>query len=104
MKFAARPATVPGPLPEWDPEWSRLVTVDAVDGARTFHVLDTLPALRARGLEPTGTILALHGNPTWSYLWRGIAAASLADTDGRIWRVIAPDQLEMGYSERLAHD
>ncbi|MGO1235328.1 alpha/beta fold hydrolase [Microbacterium gubbeenense] len=104
MKFAARPATVPGPLPEWDPEWSRLVTVDAVDGARTFHVLDTLPALRARGLEPTGTILALHGNPTWSYLWRGIAAASLADTDGRIWRVIAPDQLEMGHSERLAHD
>jgi len=104
VKFVGRPATVPGPLPEWDAEWSRLVTVDTVDGERTFHVLDTLPALQAQGLEPSGTILALHGNPTWSYLWRGLAAASLADAEGRVWRVIAPDQLEMGYSERLAHD
>lgn len=104
MKFTARPAALPGPLPEWDPQWSRLVTVDTEDGSRTFHVLDTLPALRARGIEPSGTILALHGNPTWSYLWRGVAAASLTNSEGRIWRVIAPDQLEMGYSERLAHD
>ncbi|MGO3147743.1 MAG: alpha/beta fold hydrolase, partial [Leucobacter sp.] len=85
-------------------QWSRLVTVDTVDGERTFHVLDTLPALQAQGLEPSGTILALHGNPTWSYLWRRLAAASMTDVEGRVWRVIAPDQLEMGYSERLAHD
>lgn len=103
MKFNAQPAAVPGPLPEWDERWSRLVTVDTVDGERTFHVLDTLPALREQGLEPTGTIIALHGNPTWSYLWRRLAAASI-DADGRVWRVIAPDQLEMGYSERLEHD
>lgn len=104
MKFTAQPAITPGTLPEWDPQWSRLVTVSTGDGARTFHVLDTLSALREQGLEPSGTILALHGNPTWSYLWRGLAAATLTDTEGRVWRVIAPDQLEMGYSERLAHD
>ena len=104
MKFAAAPATLPGPLPEWDPQWSRLVRADTVDGEHTFHVLDTLPALRAAGREPTGTILALHGNPTWSYLWRRLAAASLRSTTGRTWRVIAPDQLEMGFSDRLAHD
>lgn len=119
VKIPSHPAAAPGPLPEWDAQWSRLVTVETVDGPHTFHVLDTLPALRARGLEPTGTILALHGNPTWSYLWRGLAAATLADAgaaadadagvgvgtgSGRIWRVIAPDQLDMGYSERLAHD
>ena len=104
MRFDPAPATLPGPLPEWDPQWSRLVTADTVDGERTFHVLDTLPALRAAGLEPTGTILALHGNPTWSYLWRRLAAASLHSGSGRTWRIIAPDQLEMGFSERLAHD
>ncbi|KAB1645087.1 alpha/beta fold hydrolase [Gulosibacter chungangensis] len=112
VKIPAHVATLPGPLPEWDAQWSRLVTVDTVDGSRTFHVLDTLPALRAQGREPTGTILALHGNPTWSYLWRGLAAATLAGAvadggagaGGRIWRVIAPDQLDMGYSERLEHD
>ena len=104
MKFAAAPAALPGPLPEWDPQWSRLVRADTVDGEHTFHVLDTLPALRAAGREPTGTILALHGNPTWSYLWRHLAAASLRSTTGRTWRVIAPDQLEMGFSDRLAHD
>ena len=103
MRFSAQPATVPGPLPEWDERWSRLVTVDTVDGERTFHVLDTLPSLQEQGLEPTGTIIALHGNPTWSYLWRRLATAS-ADADGRVWRVIAPDQLEMGYSDRLEHD
>ncbi|MFB9775006.1 alpha/beta fold hydrolase [Brevibacterium otitidis] len=114
----ARPAALPGELPGWDPQWSRLVTVPTVDGERTFHVLDTLPALQAAGLEPTGTILALHGNPTWSYLWRHLAAVSLdrargagpagagdrARGAGPVWRIIAPDQLEMGFSERLAHD
>ncbi len=43
-----------------------------------------------------GTILCVHGNPTWSYLWRELLAAG-ADAG---WRVIAIDQLEMGFSER----
>lgn len=104
--FGAAPATTPPDLAEWDPQWSRIVTVPTFDGERSFHVLDTLPALRERGLEPTGTIVALHGNPTWSYLWRRLAQATVdsAGTPGtRTWRVIAPDQLEMGYSERVEH-
>lgn len=104
--FGAAPATTPPDLAEWDPQWSRVVTVPTFDGERSFHVLDTLPALRERGLEPTGTIVALHGNPTWSYLWRRLAQATVdaAGTPGtRTWRVIAPDQLEMGYSERVEH-
>lgn len=91
-------------FPGFDPEWSRLVRAKTDDGARTFHVLDTGPALAARGITPTGTILAVHGNPTWSYLWRSVLGASLERaTDGAAWRVIAPDQLDMGFSERLAH-
>ncbi|WP_147106901.1 alpha/beta fold hydrolase [Nesterenkonia populi] len=92
------------PLPGLDPAWSRLVTAKTDDGERGFHVLDTGPELAARGIEPTGTILAVHGNPTWSYLWRSVLAASLEHArPGNAWRVIAPDQLDMGFSERLEH-
>ncbi|SMX89566.1 Acyl-CoA synthetase (AMP-forming)/AMP-acid ligase II [Brevibacterium iodinum ATCC 49514] len=105
MRFPARPATTPPKLPEWDPAWSRIVEAETSDGTHAFHVLDTLPALAAAGVEPAGTIVALHGNPTWSYLWRRLARATIdaAQSGGRAWRLIAPDQLEMGFSERLAH-
>lgn len=115
--FAPAPATAPPALAELDEQWSRIVTVPTGEGTRSFHVLDSLPALRAAGVEPTGTIVALHGNPTWSYMWRRLISATLdaaqhtaqhtagphATPNHRIWRVIAPDQLEMGYSERLSH-
>jgi pimeloyl-ACP methyl ester carboxylesterase len=106
MRFPARPATIPPQLPEWDPAWSRIVEAQSSDGTHAFHVLDTLPTLRAAGLEPEGTIVALHGNPTWSYLWRRLARETVdaARSGGRVWRLIAPDQLEMGFSERLAHE
>ena len=91
---------VGAPLDGLDPAWSRLLTVDTLDGPRTFHVLDTGPALQEAGTAPVGTIVAAHGNPTWSYLWRHLAAEALE----RGWRVIAPDHLDMGFSERLPHD
>ncbi|NQX28155.1 alpha/beta fold hydrolase [Microbacteriaceae bacterium VKM Ac-2854] len=75
-----------------DPAWSRHVTAPDAHGIpRTWHLLDT-------GVVPgqAGTILAVHGNPTWSYLWRTIAASAPAQG----WRVIAVDQLDMGFSER----
>ena len=106
MIFPARPAQAPPKLPEWDPAWSRIVEAKTPDGPHSFHVLDTLEVLRAEGFEPSGTILALHGNPTWSYLWRHLAQATMdaARSGGRVWRLIAPDQLDMGFSERLAHE
>ncbi len=39
-------------------------------------------------------MLCVHGNPTWSYLWRRFLSAARPG-----WRVIAVDQLGMGYSE-----
>jgi olefin beta-lactone synthetase len=79
-----------GGMPDLDPAWSRLVhAVDADGVLRTWHVLDN-------GVVPqAGTLLCLHGNPTWSYLWRRFLAS--ADPG---WRVVAVDQLGMGYSER----
>ncbi|WP_258369068.1 alpha/beta fold hydrolase [Curtobacterium sp. MCPF17_046] len=108
------PATLPPPLPGLDPAWSRLVTVPASAGPtagtarpeRTWHLLDTAGQLDELGLEPVGTLLCVHGNPTWSYLWRSVLARSLevAAAGGPVWRVVAVDQLGMGFSERTGED
>ena len=96
----------PAGLPGLDPSLSRLVDVPgaAADAGatRTWHVLDTGVALDERGIAPVGTIVAVHGNPTWSYLWRALVNASLqrAEAGDTAWRVVAVDQLEMGFSER----
>ncbi|WP_394769667.1 alpha/beta fold hydrolase [Lacisediminihabitans sp.] len=99
------PATLPpAGLAGLDPSFSRLV--DAVETAtgqtRVWHVLDNASRLAELGATPVGTILCVHGNPTWSYLWRGLvsAATEAAEAGGEAWRVIAVDQLEMGFSER----
>ncbi|MDO5634443.1 MAG: alpha/beta fold hydrolase [Micrococcus sp.] len=111
MKIDAAPAQLPdaAALPGWDPQWSRLMTIastaDPSGLERTLHVGDTGPALAALGVAPVGTILAVHGNPTYSYLWRSIMRATLEAAQAGLaaWRVVAPDQLDMGYSERLEH-
>ena len=99
-------ALPPSGLPGLDPSFSRIVTAPGagMDAGRTrdWHCLDTGDELAGLGIPPVGTILAVHGNPTWSYLWRDVAVASLrtARAGGPAWRVIAVDQLDMGYSER----
>jgi acyl-coenzyme A synthetase/AMP-(fatty) acid ligase/pimeloyl-ACP methyl ester carboxylesterase len=69
---------------------------------RTWHILDTGPELARLGVSARGTVLAVHGNPTWSYLWRSIVARSFAAAEAGepAWRVVAVDQLDMGFSER----
>jgi acyl-coenzyme A synthetase/AMP-(fatty) acid ligase/pimeloyl-ACP methyl ester carboxylesterase len=80
----------PSDLPGLDPHWSKLVTAkDATGTLREWHVLDVGPE------NPAGTVLCVHGNPTWSYTFRSVIAA-LSPT----WRVVAPDHLGMGFSER----
>lgn len=95
----SRPAdTAPPGLPGLDPRYSHVLT-DA-HGA-SWHYLDNGPELAARGLEPVGTVLAVHGNPTWSYLWRRLVTDAVDAADGApAWRVVAVDQLEMGLSQR----
>lgn len=90
--------------------WSRRVRVPstaAVDPAgswHNWHLLDNADDLAARGLTPAGTLLCVHGNPTWSYLWRSLLAAAVPEP-GAVhpaapWRVVAVDQLDMGFSDR----
>jgi olefin beta-lactone synthetase len=75
-----------------DRAWSRRLTAPDGDGIdRFWHVLDNR-------VEPTaGTMLCVHGNPTWSYLWRRFLGAAPPG-----WRVVAVDQLGMGWSERVS--
>ena len=114
---ATAPASLPpcapdgAPLDGMDPGFSRLVSAPATDGsggAHTWHVLDNGERLAELGVTPVGTILCVHGNPTWSYLWRRLVAAATdeattSDAAGSTtgaWRVVAVDQLDMGFSER----
>jgi len=96
-----------GPSPVWPGVrrgWSRTVDVpstaacDRPGTVHRWHLLDNGPDLEARGIEPAGTLLCVHGNPTWSYLWRTLLAAA-ADAPAP-WRVVAVDQLDMGFSAR----
>jgi acyl-coenzyme A synthetase/AMP-(fatty) acid ligase/pimeloyl-ACP methyl ester carboxylesterase len=82
----------PSHLPEINPSWVRSYTVHQNGVKETFSVLEASP------LKPAGTIVCLHGNPTWSYLWRNFVKEL-----GTTWRVIAIDQLGMGFSSR-SHD
>jgi len=75
----------PTGLPGLDPAWSRLVEA----GGHTVHVLDNGVA------DATLTLVCVHGNPTWSYTWRSVISGAPAGM-----RVIAVDQLDMGFSER----
>ncbi len=90
---ATAPASLPPyDLPGLDPRWSRVVDVVDADGtSRGFHVLDTGPDTAL-----AGTLVCVHGNPTWSYLWRELVARPPVG-----WRVVAVDQLGMGWSERI---
>lgn len=86
----------PRELPGLDPAWSRVVTAADAEGVtRRWHVLDNGPLLEQRGERVRHTLLCVHGNPTWSYLWRRVL-----DQAPPGWRVVAVDQLGMGWSER----
>ena len=75
-----------------DPSWSRLLEVPSHDGdTHRWHLLDT-----GAGDPGTATIVCVHGNPTWAYAWK-----SFLTRFGAQYRVIAVDQLGMGYSDRL---
>ncbi len=84
-----------GGLPDLDASWSRVVAV--TDGSGVTHQWHVLERSVPEGMPTVATMLCVHGNPTWSFLWRRFLAAAPAG-----WRVVAVDQLGMGYSERTA--
>jgi acyl-coenzyme A synthetase/AMP-(fatty) acid ligase/pimeloyl-ACP methyl ester carboxylesterase len=75
------------------PAWSRSLPVLLAGGERVqVHALDASPS---DGREPPLTVVCVHGNPTWSLMWR-----SFHQRLGDRYRVLAIDQVSMGLSER----
>lgn len=106
---AAVSAAVSQPWPGVEAHWRQVrsvpstAAVDPEGTSRQWHYLDNEADVLATGLEPRGTLLCVHGNPTWSYLWRTLLAGATSPetlATGGPWRVIAVDQLDMGFSER----
>lgn len=87
-----------GPCP---PEWSPPFAYDTalypfenkcIDlGFGTMHYIDEQSATR-----PHATVLLLHGNPTWSFLYRDIAIVLLEHG----YRIVAPDFYGFGLSDQ----
>ena len=75
-----------------EPAWSRSLPVPLADGVARVHALDASPP---DGLHPPLTVVCVHGNPTWSLLWR-----SFHRRLGDRYRVLAVDHVSMGLSER----
>jgi acyl-CoA synthetase (AMP-forming)/AMP-acid ligase II/pimeloyl-ACP methyl ester carboxylesterase len=70
----------------------RSVEVPSHDGGTHRWSIQDRP-----GTDPSApTVVCLHGNPTWSFLWSRV----LEELHPR-HRVIAPDHLNMGHSERV---
>ncbi|MDP6518514.1 MAG: alpha/beta fold hydrolase [Planctomycetota bacterium] len=67
--------------------------LDHPDGA--LHYLDEGPA--TGGSEQAGPLLAIHGNPSWSFLYRNLVRDLRPTT-----RLIAPDHLGCGLSDKPA--
>ena len=80
--------------PGLEPRWSRFITArDHAGRSVTWHLLDTHADSPLDDVRVT--VLCVHGNPTWSYAWRHVLRAAPRDI-----RVIAVDQLDMGWSDR----
>jgi olefin beta-lactone synthetase len=78
-----------------DPSWSRSIEVPSHQGgSHRWHVLDTGEPGRPTH-DPAPVVLCVHGNPTWGYAW-----ASFLRRLHPMYRVIAVDQLGMGFSDR----
>lgn len=83
------------------PEWTRPFAVDPNLYPFTdrcleldhgiIHYVDEGPIE-----NPTGVVLMIHGNPTWSFLFRDVIIDLLADD----YRVIAPDLYGYGFSDK----
>ena len=71
--------------------------VAAGDRRPRAHVARARPRVACYGSSGHGTLVCVHGNPTWSYLWRRFVAEAPPG-----WRVVAVDQLGMGFSERFS--
>ena len=89
MRILRTPAGAADDLVDYPfrPRWAAVPTGDG--GTLRIHYVDEGP--------PSGRpVVFLHGNPSWSFIWRRqIAAVAAAG-----WRAIAPDLVGLGLSDK----
>lgn len=91
MKVLRTPDERFASLPDW-PFAPHYQEIEDADGTRLrLHYVDEGPRSGA-------TVLLMHGEPSWAYLYRKIIAALAA----RGYRVIAPDLIGFGRSDKPA--
>jgi pimeloyl-ACP methyl ester carboxylesterase len=66
-------------------------------GDERMHVLEWGP-------DAGRTIVLVHGNPTWGFLWRKVVAAIRARPGGEALRLVVPDLVGLGSSSRPRAD
>lgn len=89
MKILSTPEGVADDLPGY-PTDRRYISIPAGDGQDLrVHLVDA-------GDPDAPVVVFLHGNPSWSYLWRHPIAAAV-DAG---YRAIAPDLVGMGLSDK----
>ncbi|MBA2544436.1 MAG: alpha/beta fold hydrolase [Deltaproteobacteria bacterium] len=69
---------------------ARIVTTDS----EHMHVLEWGPA------DADRTIVLVHGNPTWGYLWRKVVAELLSRDEMKSTRFVVPDLIGLGMSSK----
>lgn len=89
MKILTSPADAAAALPDYPFAAHHVAVPDGAGGMLRVHYVDEGP----RDAPP---VVFLHGNPSWSYIWRRQIAAVAA----RGWRAVAPDLVGMGLSDK----
>src|SRR6266498_1715707 len=99
MKVLRTPEARFEDLPDY-PFTPNYVEIDAGDGASTplrVHYLDERPSETAKASGET--VLLLHGEPSWSYLYRHVMGPLLVAGH----RCVAPDLVGFGRSDKPAN-
>jgi haloalkane dehalogenase len=79
----------PPALPEWIASRVPFERYQVRVGGYALHVMES-----GKGTP----VLLLHGNPTWGFLWRKVAA----ELAGSPFRLVMPDLLGLGFSDKPA--
>jgi haloalkane dehalogenase len=88
-----------GNLPDWPYEPNYIDDLSGYEGLR-IHYVDEGPAGEVESDDGVPTYLCLHGQPTWSYLYRKMIPVFRASGA----RVVAPDWLGFGRSDKPIDD
>lgn len=88
-----RPGDPAPALPSWLGRELPYARTTVLARGRRIHAIDDGP-------EDGPSVVLVHGNPTWCFLWRKVIAALRRRSEGAGLRVVAPDLFGLGLSDK----